>query len=62
MSQSETIKVVIRFKGGEQLSTQEKNNWSFNTDLSQLVMPNLDGKTKPESLKLTFDKILVDVS
>ena len=61
MSQSETIKVVIRFKGGETLNQQEKNDWSFSKDGSQLVMPQLEGKSNPENSKLTFDKVLVDV-
>lgn len=33
MSKSaETIKVVIRFKGGEKLTDKEKESWTFKND------------------------------
>ena len=58
----ETIKVVIRFKGCEDLDEKEKKDWIFNKDKKGLKAPNVDGKTAEENTKYTFDHILVEVT
>ena len=56
---SETIKVVIRFKGREELEQQEARDWTLSPDGKQLQAPNLEGsKAQPGDLKFTFDHIL----
>jgi len=58
----ETIKVVIRFKGGEDLDEKESVQWQFRGD-NTVKVPNLEGKARQEeNLTYTFDRVLVDVN
>lgn len=59
---AETIKVVIRFKGREQLTSDENAEWRFNEDATMVHAPNLDGRANEETLKFTFDRILVEAT
>ena len=57
MSSAETIRVVIRCKGGEVLAASDESRWDINdTEISA----TLEGK--PKGAPLTFDKVLLDVS
>jgi len=60
----ETIKVVIRFKGGEKLSDNEMAKWQIDEDFKsvQAPAPAGDKRTNMDTLKYTFDDILVEAS
>ena len=53
---TETIKVVIRFKGREQLTDEEARSWTVTE--SDVNAPNYDPKAKEPHVKFTFDRIL----
>jgi len=59
---SETIKVVIRFKGREDLQQGEESAWKFSEDKRMVKATNVDGRANEETLKFTFDHILVEAS
>jgi hypothetical protein len=60
----DTIKVVIRFKGCEDLSDSEIAKWEFDEDYTsvQAPCPPGDRRTNMDTLKYTFDDILVEAS
>ena len=60
----DTIKVVIRFKGCEDLSDSEIAKWEFDEDYTsvQAPCPHGDRRTNMDNLKYTFDDILVEAS
>ena len=60
----DTIKVVIRFKGGEKLSDEEIGKWNFDEDYKcvQAPPPPGDRRTNVDTLKYTFDDILVEAT
>jgi len=61
MSSAETIRVVIRCKGGEVLSANEESRWLVNdTEITPTTGVAADGRPKGETI--TFDKVLLDVS
>jgi len=60
----DTIKVVIRFKGGERLSDNEMTKWQVDEDCKSVQAPPPPGdkRTNMDTLKYTFDDILVEAS
>ena len=60
----DTIKVVIRFKGGEKLNDQEMTKWQFDEEFKSVQAPPPPGdkRTNMDTLKYTFDDILVEAS
>ena len=60
----DTIKVVIRFKGKEDLTDNEICKWEFDEDYKsvQAPCPPGDRRTNMDTLKYTFDDILVEAS
>ena len=61
---ADTIKVVIRFKGREDLNDAELCKWQFDEDYKsvQAPCPPGDKRTNMDTLKYTFDDILVESS
>ena len=51
----DTIKVVIRIKGKEDLTTEEKNSWKINDRKGEITLSE-DQKSE----KITYDHILVE--
>jgi hypothetical protein len=60
----DTIKVVIRFKGREELTDSEISKWEFDEDFKsvQAPLPAGDRRTNMDTLKYTFDDILVEAT
>lgn len=61
---SDTIKVVIRFKGREALTDSEISKWQFDADYKSVQAPRPpgDNRTNMDTLRYTFDDILVEAS
>jgi hypothetical protein len=61
---ADTIKVVIRFKGREALTDSEISKWEFDEDYRcvQAPRPPGDNRSNMDTLKYTFDDILVEAS
>ena len=61
MSSAETIRVVIRCKGGEDLSDSDVSRWQVDdTEITPLTSVAPDGR--PQGQTLIYDKVLKDVS
>ena len=59
--EDETIKVIIRFRGNEQLTETDKNNWTFDTEGHEVeVMSSNNRSGDGDGSRFTFDNVLQD--